>query len=223
MARKGKKATDDAPAGAPEWMVTFSDCMTLLLTFFVLLISFATFHDETLPALGRAFQKALPSIGQSQRSDVESIYENERTKQTEKIEVGTETPPLIRPQESGRPHAQQKPLDFKNLKVFSVDSSRFFWGRATAISQEGRLVLDALATFLHSEPSRVVVSENSPDGWDEQGLRRAWAIVEYLSSPEREQPVPRDCFSITASTMMQDRPADGRQVEITLLERRLYQ
>ncbi len=34
-------AKDDAPAGAPMWMVTFADLMSLLVCFFVLLISFS--------------------------------------------------------------------------------------------------------------------------------------------------------------------------------------
>jgi len=38
VAKKPKKA----PAGAPMWMVTFSDMVTLLLTFFVLLLSMAS-------------------------------------------------------------------------------------------------------------------------------------------------------------------------------------
>jgi len=38
VAKKEKKA----PAGAPMWMVTFSDMVTLLLTFFVLLMSMAS-------------------------------------------------------------------------------------------------------------------------------------------------------------------------------------
>jgi len=223
MARRPKKIEDDPPAGAPDWMVTFSDCMTLLLTFFVLLITFASFEDATLSALGRAFQQALPAVTESKDKDKESLYEDERARESEKIEQGTETPPLIRSQQSGRPHAEQKPLDFKNLKVFSVDSARFFWGQGVALSQEGRMVLDALATFLHSEPSRVVISENSPTGPDDQGLQRAWAVVQYLTSPDREFPVPRECISITASTMMRDRPSQDRQVEITLLERELYQ
>ena len=38
--RKERKV--DAPAGAPAWMVTYSDLVTLLLTFFVLLLSMAS-------------------------------------------------------------------------------------------------------------------------------------------------------------------------------------
>ena len=32
---------ESGSGGAPEWMVTFADLMSLLLTFFVLLLSFA--------------------------------------------------------------------------------------------------------------------------------------------------------------------------------------
>ena len=52
----------DGPTGN-EWMVTFSDCMTLLLTFFVLLTSFATFDNRTIPELSRACAKAIPGVG----------------------------------------------------------------------------------------------------------------------------------------------------------------
>ncbi|MBN1125632.1 MAG: hypothetical protein JXA82_11535 [Sedimentisphaerales bacterium] len=223
MARQSKQIEDEAPAGAPDWMVTFSDCMTLLLTFFVLLLSFATFHEETLPALGRAFQHALPSVGNSQKTEVDSVYEKEETKNSERVDKGTETKPLLQTPDNARPQAEQKPLDFKNLKVFCVDSSRFFWGEATAISAEGRLVLDALAQFLHSQPSRVVISENGPPGTLELGLDRAWAIVEYLAGSDCEQPVPREKFSVTGSTMMRQGPSDTRRVEITLLEKSLYE
>ena len=46
MGRANKQVESDEAPGAPEWMVTFSDCMTLLLTFFVLLLSFSSFDDD---------------------------------------------------------------------------------------------------------------------------------------------------------------------------------
>ena len=41
--------------GAPMWIVTFSDLMSLLLTFFVLLLSFSTISEEK-------FNQALMSL-----------------------------------------------------------------------------------------------------------------------------------------------------------------
>ena len=45
MARKKKK--EAAGDSIPTWMITFSDLMTLLLTFFVLLVSMASLQDES--------------------------------------------------------------------------------------------------------------------------------------------------------------------------------
>ena len=41
-----KKRQEDAPAGSPAWMATFSDLMNLLLCFFVLLFSMSTVDAE---------------------------------------------------------------------------------------------------------------------------------------------------------------------------------
>ncbi len=44
MAGRRKKA--EGGGGAPEWLVTYGDLMSLLLTFFVLLLSFSTISEE---------------------------------------------------------------------------------------------------------------------------------------------------------------------------------
>jgi len=54
MAR-GKRVQEEAGGGAPGWMVTYGDMMSLLLTFFVLLISFSTVHQED-------FERAVASL-----------------------------------------------------------------------------------------------------------------------------------------------------------------
>ena len=49
MAKPEKKQEE----GAPSWMVTFADLMTLLLTFFVLLLSMSTLDNQRIKvALG---------------------------------------------------------------------------------------------------------------------------------------------------------------------------
>jgi len=45
VARRQKKKAPPPAAGAPAWMVTYSDMVTLLLTFFVMLLAMANFDD----------------------------------------------------------------------------------------------------------------------------------------------------------------------------------
>ena len=49
MARsKKQKPEDTGPAGAPEWVVTFTDMISLLVTFFVLLMTFSSLEEYDL-------------------------------------------------------------------------------------------------------------------------------------------------------------------------------
>ena len=61
MARKRqKKKEEESAGGAPQWMVTYSDMVTLLLTFFVMLLAMASFDspgrvDAVIASLQKAF------------------------------------------------------------------------------------------------------------------------------------------------------------------------
>lgn len=217
MARK-KKEQPEQEAGAPEWMVTFSDCMTLLLTFFVLLLSFASFNKETLPSLANSFAQAMPSVGMSYVSNRESLQKKQATRDQVNQTVGTETRTNVDKLTSNF-MKEKKPLDFRNLRVFTIPSDQFFWGRGAAISQSGRQVLDALAKFLQSTQGRVVISENGPDGKTELGLGRCVAVLDYFT---KERGLPAGRFSISSSTTLRSAP-NYRQLEITLLERSIYE
>lgn len=85
-----KKKAEEAPAGSPAWMATFSDLMNLLLCFFVLLFSMSTvdaakFEElaaslsssfSILPSGGSAISKEgiLVSSGASQLNDLSTYY-----------------------------------------------------------------------------------------------------------------------------------------------------
>src|SRR6185312_4715205 len=40
-------AEEDPPAGAPEWVVTYGDMMSLLLTFFIMLVSMSELKSDS--------------------------------------------------------------------------------------------------------------------------------------------------------------------------------
>ncbi len=55
MGEKRRKKNNQDSGGAPAWMVTYGDLMSLLLTFFVLLLSFSTINEED-------FREAIMSL-----------------------------------------------------------------------------------------------------------------------------------------------------------------
>ncbi|MBR1693677.1 MAG: chemotaxis protein, partial [Lachnospiraceae bacterium] len=54
-----QKKPEEAPAGAPAWMATFSDLMNLLLCFFVLLFSMSTVDAQKFEAMAESFSQTF--------------------------------------------------------------------------------------------------------------------------------------------------------------------
>lgn len=59
MSRRRRSNIDEPKAGAPEWMTTYGDMVTLLLCFFVLLFSFSTIDAQKFQAIMQSFQGSL--------------------------------------------------------------------------------------------------------------------------------------------------------------------
>ena len=75
-----QKKQEDAPAGAPAWMNTFSDLMNLLLCFFVLLFSMSTVDAEKFEVIIASFQSHFSVLqgGGSSIGDGEMVGAGER-------------------------------------------------------------------------------------------------------------------------------------------------
>jgi chemotaxis protein MotB len=227
---KAKTRIEEGAPGAPEWMVTFSDCMTLLLTFFVLLLSFSSFDDKIYRKFEKDFGNSFPYLNAANRKDKDAFKDTERIIYSEEPFKGSERPTL----EQGPKNSLLSETFVSRLqrKVYLGFSSRFFWGQGDTLSTGGRRTLADLASLLTYVPnSRVVISE-SPDlldsTGDELGVSRSWAVMNYLSSCG----VKKDRISISASSLMNEQnvrtselaalPGAGRILEITLLEQNLY-
>ncbi len=232
MSRAKKQSESDEAAGAPEWMVTFSDCMTLLLTFFVLLLSFSSFDDKVFLKLTKIFAKGLPSVSREKSRDKEAFLHMPLIRYEQEFEEGSEKPTLKKGTEDNVME-ETEPSDFHKRKVFLIASDRVFWGKGTVISLKGRKTLSALASFLNQVQERIVISENGRvKERDEEdiGLRRAWAVLYYLTE---KNGLDKRRFSISAvSTLAQDdvqseefgynSEKTERMLEIVLLERSIY-
>ena len=226
-----RQLEDDEPAGAPLWMVTFCDSMTLMLTFFVLLFSFSSFDVDVFQEMAMSFSKALYAEPPLIEEDKGAFLAMEQLVTIEYLGEGSEKVTLEGGWEAGLKE-ETEPGDFHNRKVFLIPSKRVFWGKGTAVSSEGRNTLATMASFLKEVPNRIVISENGRgDEEDEQfGLLRAWAVMEYLTT---KQGLDKGWFSISAvSTLIREglksdeaghlRQRTEGMLEIVLLERSIY-
>ena len=228
MRRKRKQPEPEQEAGAPEWMVTFSDCMTLLLTFFVLLLSFSSFDENLFRKLRVIFDKQF-SISLRDTKDKEALLAIELIQYHEDLDKGSEKPTLEKGVEDNL-KKETEPANIHERKVFLVSSDKIFWGKGTVISFQGQKVLSDMASFLKEIPDKVVVSENGQgDKKDSEhlGLQRAWAVIEYFMT---KQGLDKGQFSIAAGTLqksnnnLQDsfQVKAARMLEIVLLERSIH-
>lgn len=229
MARAPKPQESDEAPGAPEWMVTFSDCMTLLLTFFVLLLTFSSFDDRVFRNLKVVYARALTNISVVTRSDRDALMDMPPVKVIVELDKGSEKSTTIRGLGENL-IKESEPVNLSRGLALLISSEEVFWGRGVVLSSEGCQTMDIVRSFLKRVPSRVVISETGL-GNDRSsvhfGLPRAWAVMEYLTA---EAGLERERFSISqASSLPRGSSGTGsagsdseRKVEVVLLERSIY-
>jgi len=231
MGRPKKEAAPEEAASAPLWMVTFSDCMNLLLTFFVLLVTFSSFgpkQEERILNFGSAMRSVFGTPEEMGGSlDKSSIVESQRVVDTEQPEYGSEKPTDSATVRSGSLSKDLQVADYRSHKVFLIPSRKVFLGRGKALSPDGRYFLTMAAAFLRQVPGSVVISENGPakhTGDADLGLFRALTVLEYFVSVES---LGDERLSIAAESIAPPEDAGGsvpvyhrqeRMLEIVLLE-----
>jgi chemotaxis protein MotB len=187
VARKQKQ--EDPPAGAPAWMTTYGDMVTLLLCFFVMLLSFSTiqeakFHDA-VSSLKGAFGVMTSPVSVIQQETVvmpradtdewqQMLYELERVR--------------VAVSEEGLQEDVQLTLEKEGVSI--QISSPLLFQPAEARLHEGSIpLLDKLVDALRKLDTEIAIeghtdnvpisSEQVPSNW-ELSSARATAVLKYL-------------------------------------------
>ena len=90
----------DMPADIPGWLMTFSDVITLLMTFFILLLTFATTDPQTFDRIQVAIFRGAGATGvagpRQKPSEKDSLLMRERARSGRITTRGSEMPPITR-------------------------------------------------------------------------------------------------------------------------------
>ena len=93
------------PAGCPGWMMTFGDCMSLLVTFFVMMIAFSTLEEAKLAAMIGVLQGAFgvvdlgPPKGMIQRKSITDTEVETQTETGDAVRGESDTLRFLTPEE----------------------------------------------------------------------------------------------------------------------------
>ena len=192
MARKKKE--ESAP-GAPLWLVTYGDMVTLVLTFFVLLFSFSSIDVQKFEMMIMSFQGALGFMpgGKSVQKDPAVFGVQPATQAGESRRV---TPDIQQVAQNLRNYLRSEGLDKevvvridqRGVTVSLSDQFLFDSGKAE-LKPEGMRVLFKIAEFIKDSVPAVAVEGHTDsvplkggiyrDNWGLSSARAA-AVASYL-------------------------------------------
>lgn len=183
MAKKPKKPM----AGAPLWMVTFSDMMTLLLTFFVLLLSMATLDQvkftQAAGSLSDAFGVGI--LASSTRSEIAppQVVSNMPIDDDFTSRVYRRLRTQLRELKLDR---QIELVKDRGAVVLRVDEAILFRSGRSALTADADPVLRKVAELVRPLPLNVKIEGHSDDiGGDMQNwelsVARAVSVLRFMA------------------------------------------
>ncbi|MCP4376536.1 MAG: hypothetical protein GY794_10240 [bacterium] len=178
---------EEAPPGVPAWMLTFCDCMTLLLTFFVLLLSFSSFDEATQRRLNGAMQfRSAPSVStKTSRMDntisIEVQPPNDLTAKGAEKRNSNKTTVTRDPQKAKPPPGTD---DYMRELVLSIPMHKLFVGDTTVMTVRGRESLVNIASYLSVVHCYVIIGESQSLARsreaDALGMERSWRVLQCI-------------------------------------------
>lgn len=165
MARKKKKASGGS--AIPAWMITFSDLMTLLLTFFVLLVSLASLHDLSrrkvaLGSVSGRFGTGAPSLDDLTVQDQGSVVEPGPMNLKEGLE---EIKKRVWEDEDSDLRFEYN----RFIERISLDASLLFEPGSAVLSAKGRAMLEDLSPVLQKSAYPLGLAGHTASAIDEFG------------------------------------------------------
>ena len=239
-----KKCPDcDCPVCLPRWLATFGDLMSLLLCFFVLLLSMSTMDTKKIAEAIGSLNGAMSVLEGGTKTEVSHermilatpLDENEETDQTVNRIAATviEANELV--QQGGGPTITVEEAE-EGFMVKLPAKLLFKAGSATIANDDALLFLKRIALIVSQFPTDIEISvrghsDNIPpasgsvfkDNWDLSAARAISVLKQLIKngvSPKRSHASGFGEFRPIASNLTPEGRAKNRRVEIRFIGRK---
>jgi hypothetical protein len=201
MAKKDNSPPPEEGPPLNGWILSFSDCMTNLLCFFVLLVSFSSFDTAAQSRIGGAFVSMTnPAFSDRKTEPTDAIVPPPPQPPVDVTPEGAEKPTDLPPELVRKPQSQVVPdiKAFHDQVTIRVQAGKLFWGSGDLLTPAGRSSLKLIGSYMRLLPVRAVVRPRGQAGGAgaESDMRRAWSVVSCISE---ESQVSRDRFCIAGN------------------------
>lgn len=183
MSRKRKPV--EPPDDVPKWFMTYSDVITLLMTFFILLLTFATNEPERFEKMKISMFGGSGSTGiagdQVDGLDRDSLVMRIRTDASRKAERGAEMPPVDKDasdnaMDKGLSGLEEEPDPLRmNMVKLSLPASHLASDNGE-VFEYGEKVLDMFGKLSRQRTMDIQFETNS-----ESNLPKITALADYLT------------------------------------------
>ncbi len=226
---KKKKCPDCPPPGAPAYMNTYGDMMTLLVTFFVLLISYSTIEQKKFTMAMTSLRGALGMMTASQGVSLPvskmPMFQIGKGKIDQVIEAIIKQ---IREQlqKSGM-QDQIKMTQSKDQIHFSISEPMLFESAQATVKPAADSLLVLIAEILNIVPFEIRVEGHTdnrpintprfPSNWElsfARGIALSRKLIEFGVSPNRFQVIGYGEYRPIADNSNPTGRALNRRVEI---------
>lgn len=232
------------PAGAPEWMVTYGDMVTLLLCFFVLIVSFSEIKKEDqFQAVVEEIKKAFGMRGGGGKLPTKDDPALSLIERLEAIRMRQERVPnksnVKDPGQSGR---EPRVTTIREGKRYAVGGKVLFEPGSAQLSDQAKAQLTDLVSRLklkdatnkieligHAASMELLEPDGNPGDLARLSFDRAVAVENYLTGDEIHDAYRLDVarFRLIGSANREpvnprgidtDETRDNRRVEIVVTE-----
>lgn len=190
MAEKKKRKEECPEVGAPGWMTTYGDMMSLLLTFFILIVSFSSIQEVEFKKAMGSLQAALGVLPRNSgfNQSLQSINFGDDDMNQDMIEEVNKMKTDIA--EEKLQDQVKVTLTEKGAHIVISDPVLFDLGKAV-LKPESKVAMDIVAKLIKNSPNTEVIVEGHTDNWPintqeypsnwELSAARALSVVKYFA------------------------------------------